>query len=344
MFPNVRLMIAATLASVVALICGFGLFAMFRVSHEPFVRLAVATAPLQLVADNAATSPVVFASAAPFGYRVQINIAPNAAMAADAPAPASEPRLEADAAPAAAPPDAAAPDKTPAPAGETTEPPFATVMPASAAPAIEVPAVAAAEPPARDQTPIAAAPPPDAAASTSAANAGTALPSADPVHADSDQAVEPPAVTMSSAEASPSGAADITANEPPTEPLPPGARANPAGGRAGADNPTVERTQKAAVKKPKRPRAARIRRVQRLAMARYSQLQYLQSQYQQTQYAPTAEQNFGETQVNFQAAPQPQTQFLVRRAVRVRHVRVAAKAPARPRTGIGGPFVRAPSP
>ena len=40
MFPNVRLLIVALVASVVALSCGFALFAAFRVNHEPLSRLA----------------------------------------------------------------------------------------------------------------------------------------------------------------------------------------------------------------------------------------------------------------------------------------------------------------
>ena len=39
MFPDFRLMIAAVLGSVVALMCGFGVFAAFRVNHEPLARL-----------------------------------------------------------------------------------------------------------------------------------------------------------------------------------------------------------------------------------------------------------------------------------------------------------------
>ncbi len=69
MFPNVRLMIAATLASVVALVCGFGIFAVFRVSHEPFVRSPTITASLQLVADNAAYSSAGFTSGVRFDRR-----------------------------------------------------------------------------------------------------------------------------------------------------------------------------------------------------------------------------------------------------------------------------------
>ena len=73
MFPNVRLMIAAMVASVVALSCGFGVFAAFRVNHEPLVRLPPVTAPLQLVADNATTRSVVIAAPEPFDRRFQIS-------------------------------------------------------------------------------------------------------------------------------------------------------------------------------------------------------------------------------------------------------------------------------
>ena len=52
MLPNVRLLIAAMLASVLVLICGFGVFAAFRVSRDPIAHLPVAAPPLQLVAEN----------------------------------------------------------------------------------------------------------------------------------------------------------------------------------------------------------------------------------------------------------------------------------------------------
>jgi hypothetical protein len=54
MLPNLRLMIAAVLTSVLALSCGFGIFAAFRVSHEPFARLPAAMAAPQLATENAA--------------------------------------------------------------------------------------------------------------------------------------------------------------------------------------------------------------------------------------------------------------------------------------------------
>jgi hypothetical protein len=52
MFPNVRLMIAAMLASVLVLVCGFGIFAAFRVSREPIAHLPAAALPL--IAENRA--------------------------------------------------------------------------------------------------------------------------------------------------------------------------------------------------------------------------------------------------------------------------------------------------
>jgi hypothetical protein len=57
MFPNVRLMAASTLASVMALFFAFGVYASLRVSHAPLARSSRA-APLQLVGFNVAMLPV----------------------------------------------------------------------------------------------------------------------------------------------------------------------------------------------------------------------------------------------------------------------------------------------
>ena len=59
MLPNLRLLIAAMLASVLVLICGFGVFAAFRVSRDPIAHLPVAAPPLQLVAETRAGSSAV---------------------------------------------------------------------------------------------------------------------------------------------------------------------------------------------------------------------------------------------------------------------------------------------
>jgi len=83
MFPNVRLMIAATLVSMVVLVCGFGMFAAFWVSHEPLVRLPSASAPQQRSADSLA-APMAYAAPEPFDRRFQIGEANNAVEAVEA--------------------------------------------------------------------------------------------------------------------------------------------------------------------------------------------------------------------------------------------------------------------
>jgi len=54
MFPNARLMAVAILAAIAGIGCGLGLFATFRVNHEPLTRLAEGSPPLQLGLDNLA--------------------------------------------------------------------------------------------------------------------------------------------------------------------------------------------------------------------------------------------------------------------------------------------------
>ena len=71
MFPDFRLMIAAAFASVVALVCGFGVFATVHVSHAPLVRMPPALALLQqLRADNAVTLPIT--ALEPFEHRFRL--------------------------------------------------------------------------------------------------------------------------------------------------------------------------------------------------------------------------------------------------------------------------------
>jgi hypothetical protein len=69
MFPNVRLQIVALFVSVVALSFGFGVFAAFRVNHEPLVQVPASAAPFQLTAENAAPSTTTTSWGAPFGSR-----------------------------------------------------------------------------------------------------------------------------------------------------------------------------------------------------------------------------------------------------------------------------------
>lgn len=81
MFPNVRLVIAAILASIVALCCGFGVFAALRVNNEPLSRLP-AGAPLRFVADNAAPQSIALVAGGTFGPRFQSSKAQVAVVAA----------------------------------------------------------------------------------------------------------------------------------------------------------------------------------------------------------------------------------------------------------------------
>jgi hypothetical protein len=52
MFPNIRLMVVAILAAIAGIGCGLGLFATFRVNHEPLARLADGSPPLQLAFEK----------------------------------------------------------------------------------------------------------------------------------------------------------------------------------------------------------------------------------------------------------------------------------------------------
>src|SRR5579883_2154771 len=69
MFPNVRLLLAAVVATMVVLSCGFGVFATFRINHQPLAELPIVGAPLQL-ADHASPAMETLAAAGRFGARL----------------------------------------------------------------------------------------------------------------------------------------------------------------------------------------------------------------------------------------------------------------------------------
>jgi hypothetical protein len=151
MFPNVRLMIVAIMASILGMSCGLGVFAVFRVNHDPFVRLPSATPPLQFAFSSA--TPVTFKNSAvndsavpdlavaSFGVRFEMSLPQTAGTAEPPPVAAA---LEAAAAPVASPASDADPE-TPR-------------------------SVAAIEPGSAAQTPIAPAPADDAATETASAD------------------------------------------------------------------------------------------------------------------------------------------------------------------------------
>ena len=64
MFPNVRLLVVAVVAAIAGIACGLGLFATFRVNHEPLARFAEGGPPLQLAFDNLAPMPDAAAAVA----------------------------------------------------------------------------------------------------------------------------------------------------------------------------------------------------------------------------------------------------------------------------------------
>jgi len=98
MFPNVRLTVVAILAAIAGIGCGLGLFATFRVNHEPLARLAEGSPPLQLAFDNRALDSD---ARAPSEARLPVNGAPKVisvpviiATPSSAPSPATSPAAE----------------------------------------------------------------------------------------------------------------------------------------------------------------------------------------------------------------------------------------------------------
>lgn len=319
MLPNVRLMIAATLASVVALICGFGMFAVFRVNHEPFARLPAATAPLLLVADNAAIAPARYALAEPFDARFQLAVKRDAVeqiSTTAAPADQNE-QAEASAATATtttAATTAAATDATSEETGgEKTEPAGALTASTAEPLASETPAPTDAA--TGDAGNDAPAPQPEAVA----AAAVTAAPQPEPDAAS-------PIVSAPPATPAPSPAAEVAVNALAASELPLAPKLTDRVPQP-TDNATPDkRTHKPTAQKAKRLRAAvhvpRAPRMTVLSYAQYPWIRYAAS------YAPIPEQqDFGTTQM----------------AVRLVRPSIAARRLKEPNTAVGGPFVSATS-
>jgi hypothetical protein len=349
MFPNVRLMIAATAASVVALICGFGMFAVFHVGHEPLVRLPAATAPLQLVADNGARSTASLTSSDVIDARFAVKALSHTAEAANMPVMAVELRaterhatehLEAEPAPAAK-PDAAGPGPTSSTTGPPSQEPAQEMPPGTPA---ETPALTEGDRPADDQADPGPSPQSEPTFSTTTAASAAAPP--DGSVAEPEPSIKPPFVAVAAEDLASSPPIQVVANEPgdpstasrkQTDPIS-RERGNPNAAPDGATSPTSPRPHKAAVKKPKR-----IHNVVRPPSApRLIVVRYVRPRYPQAQYAPTTEQGFGAMQdPNFQTATP--TQYGVAPDVRVRYLRIVVRKAAPPPTGMGGPFVRATS-
>ena len=161
MFPNVRLLLAAMISSVVALSCGFGIFAALRVNHEPLARLPSGSAPLQLLASISPSPPIAVAAVEPIERGLRAGDTSGGTGLADAPARApaasdreadtSSPEPETSSA-VAGNPSATAPvpaQEAPASAAEhETNPPDADATSQDSTPApVPTPSVAAIEAP-----------------------------------------------------------------------------------------------------------------------------------------------------------------------------------------------------
>jgi hypothetical protein len=111
MFPNVRLIIVAMSASLLAIVCAMtlfmGMFAAFNVTHEPFSGQPAGRPPLQIAFADESSAPVADGKPAPFGVRFQLNAPqiPNGPVIVAVPAAALD--RASQNAPAAEPADAA---------------------------------------------------------------------------------------------------------------------------------------------------------------------------------------------------------------------------------------------
>lgn len=299
MFPNMRLLIAATFASIVALICGFGMIAALRVGPAPPVRLPPASMT-GLAIDDGATSIMAFAAGepGPFDRHFPATLPPTTRAATNPVAHAPGRAMNVDSSPVAA----AAAAATPAPA-QVHETAAVIVAPeqstarAHAQPSRE-PTAQPADGAAAEPSPAAPEPQPaPVAASVAAAppDAGDAIGKREPASAPADMAAVAPAVE-------PAQPADQAAPERTVAP------ASVASTAATAD---VEPEHEAA-KKPKPAHAARARHLQRASRAAES------ATHASVQYPSY-------TQPDFVTAPRSQRpQSAQKRLAQSRHAKLAA--------------------
>lgn len=218
MFPNVRLMIVAVLASIMGISCALGLFAELRVSHDSFLRESNAGAPLRLSSDGPPAA--VMNAAATFGVRFAAQPSPPTAEGTGSshafdrtgavetlhatPLPRAEPE------PTAAPVSTSATAPAPAPQIATAPQPAAAAATADSARVAAVPAAVSSSPSQSAASGVAQNPEPKAAdnktAETKPADS-TPTRSADSKPAEAKPAETKPAETKP-ADSTPAGTAD----------------------------------------------------------------------------------------------------------------------------------------
>lgn len=326
MFPDFRLMIAAVLGSVVALMCGFAVFAAFRVNHEPLARLPSATAPLQLVVGNATPLPLAIAAAPPTA--LSMIDAPIRSDGASGTAVSLAPAVVPEPPTAVAEPEPAAP-RAPERRVVEAEPP----APRAAEPlaAATVPAVVtantderAAEPPAQEADP---------APTDSASPPKPLSPQDQPQQAtlpDEEHEAERPAGLETFAEVGAVADAAAAAQALPV------AKQESEASHAGADGePHSATAHKPArqVEEKKRTRVvARTRRARRPRSTAVADVAGQAGAASQFATAPSPQ---------FETAPQP-AGGLASQTNGGRRVKLTSRKPARKRSAVGGPFVSLP--
>jgi len=200
MFPNIRLMIVTVLAAILGIGCGLGLFATFRVNHEPLALLSNGSVPLQLAWEKGEPAP----KPSPWGVRYPVNGGAK---------PIAAPVLPAQLAPA----DTHATEPAPAAAAmAATNETAVRIAPGESKPEGAVIAIADSSEP-----PIKAAPAADSVPAANTAPTAEAAPAAETDRA-TEAAPNPVAETAPDAETTPTAEAAPT---PQTAPVPEAASA-----------------------------------------------------------------------------------------------------------------------
>jgi ribonuclease E len=319
MFPDVRLMIAAVMASVVALVCGFGVFAAFRVNHEPLSRLSSVTAQSQLVADNAAPRTAGLAAGEPFGPRFKVS----AALIANAATglPASKP----DRRDSAAPPSAVAPA---AADGDAPQPP-AVVAPA-----------AQPEPSATQDAATDATSEPPSQSPTQSPTTTSSIAAVDPPADQAPAAAQAPEQAKPEAASLPDQAPPVkqASQETKREAAPPADQAPPVEQASRVPEPEAAATAEAAPvdkvgQKSARRTVARQRVAAKVRWARRSRAGAIASSTDNSAFPQPTIQTVQPAPPRFAARPAPPA---------VKRHRIAKRTPVR-QSAVGGPFVAPPT-
>jgi hypothetical protein len=307
MFPDIRLMIAAVAASVVALSCGFGVFAALRVNHEPLARLPAATAPLQLVPDTVAASGIPSARPVPVAEPLIADRIMDA--------PAREIARDDGGEPPSAPP-AAEPKAAASAVEEKTE---AAEQPA------DPPATSVAALTADDHAPAAAAPESPPAEAADSAGAPISPPHAEVAEIRDEAKPEESAETTGGP--APAATPSVALLDPPADQAAPAERA---ASPIVVAPPSAESDAAGAI-----PTTAK-----KIARKKNSTTHVAAKTHRKQHTRVAARSNTRDSmllQPHFVSAPEA-----FRQTARVRHAKVASKKMANRSSPVGGPFVTTP--